>query len=291
MKYEGMIIRPPSEADSLLLQVTVGCSHNKCTFCRAYKGKKFRIKDYGEIEEDILTAGQYYRSVDKVFLCDGDALIIPQKRLVPILESIRKNIRGVRRIGTYANTKSILRKTPDELKELKKLGLGIIYLGIETGNEELLLKIRKGATYSQIVEAANLVKQAGITLSVTVLLGIGGRKMSMEHALDTARILTDVDPEYAGVLTTMIAPGTPLHDEYRAGEFEMPGQFELLNELGAMIANSSFTDCFFTANHASNYLPIRARMPREKEKMVKLIDEIVRQGGSELLRPEYMRGL
>ena len=187
MKYEGMIIRPPSEARSLLLQVTVGCSHNKCSFCGTYTGVRFRIKSFEEIEEDILEAAEYGR-IKRVFLCDGDALIIPQKKLLPIMESIRTNIKGVQRIGLYGNAKSIMRKTPDELKELKELGLGIVYLGVETGSNELLKKINKGVDYDTMVEAGRRVKNAGIALSCTVLLGIGGTEMSAPHAIDTARI-------------------------------------------------------------------------------------------------------
>ncbi len=290
MKYEGMIIRPPSEAHSLLLQVTVGCSHNKCTFCPTYKGEKFRIKTRLEIEEDILEASRS-GLVERVFLCDGDALIIPQERLEEILSSCSRNIKGVKRIGCYANAKSILRKTPGELIRLMELGLGIVYLGVETGNEELLLKILKGATRAQMVEAGRRIKEAGITLSVTVLLGVGGIEMSVEHAFDTARVLTEIDPDYAGVLTLMLVPGTPLYDDYFKGRFTLPDRFGFLRELEIMIAHSDFSDCFFTSNHASNYLPIRARMPREKGKTLRLIREVIAANDSCRLRPERLRGL
>jgi len=291
MKYEGDIIRPPSEATSLLLQVTVGCSHNRCTFCPSFKDKRFRIKSLEEIVEDLEYASRRIRQIDKLFLCDGDALIIPQKRLLEILEAVRKHLPGVRRIGTYGNAKSILRKSVEELRELKEHGLGIVYLGIETGNEELLRKIRKGATCHQIVEAGRRVKEAGITLSATVLLGIGGIEKSTEHARDTARILTDVDPDFAGVLTVMIVPGTPLDEERKAGSFVLPGTFDLLKELSVILSGARFSNCFFTANHASNYLPIRARMPRDREKVVQLIDEVVRRSDASMLRPESLRGL
>jgi len=291
MRYEGDIIRPPSEAHSLLLQVTVGCSHNRCTFCPSFKSKRFRIRSLDEIREDLAYAARRFRWVDRVFLCDGDALIIPQQRLIGILDAIRGHLPGVRRIGTYANAKSIRKKSVGELRELKERGLGIVYLGIESGNEAILAKIRKGATAARIVEAARRVKEAGITLSVTVLLGIGGVAMSREHARDTARILTDVDPDFAGVLTVMIVPGTPLHEEARAGSFVLPGTFELLEELGIIVSESRFTDCFFTANHASNYLPIRARLPRDREEVLRLIGEVLRRRDAAVLRPESMRGL
>jgi radical SAM superfamily enzyme YgiQ (UPF0313 family) len=290
MKYEGMIIRPPSEAQSLLLQVTVGCSHNKCTFCPTYKGEKFRIKSFAEIEEDILEASRY-RSVEKIFLCDGDALIIPQARLVEILGSIGRHIKGVKRIGCYANAKSILRKTPEELVKLQELGLKIVYLGVETGNEDLLKTIQKGATYAQIVEAGRRIRNAGILLSVTVLLGIGGIEKSVAHAFDTAKILTEIDPDYVGALTVMIVPGTPLHEDYVSGRFVLPDTFGFLRELEIMIDHADFTNCFFTSNHASNYLPIRARMPEEKERTVSMIRHVIQSGDNRRLRPEYMRGL
>lgn len=291
MKYEGRIIRPPSEARSLLLQATVGCSHNRCTFCGAYKQKRFRIKTSEEIEADIREAGATLRGVERVFLCDGDALIIPQRRLLEILRSIRENIRGAKRVGTYANAKSILRKNPEELAALREEGLQIVYLGVETGSEEVLRRIRKGVTYEQMVEAGRRVKQAGITLSVTALLGIGGVELSAEHALETARILTDLDPDYTGVLTVMVVPGTPLHDDIRSGAFVLPGTFDLLGELRVIVAASGFTDCFFTSNHASNYLPIRARLPADREKVLAILDSVIYRERRDLLRPEYLRGL
>ena len=291
MKYEGRIIRPPSEARSLLLQATVGCSHNRCTFCAAYKQKRFRIKTQEEIEEDIREAGATLRGVERVFLCDGDALIIPQRRLLEILRSIRENIRGVQRVGTYANAKSILRKSPEELTNLKEGGLRIVYLGVETGSEEVLRRIRKGVSYEQMVEAGRRVKQAGITLSVTALLGIGGVELSADHAGETARILTDIDPEFTGMLTVMIVPGTPLYEACRNGAFVLPGVFDLLGELRAIVAASRFTDCFFTSNHASNYLPVRARLPADREKLLGILDSVVEKKRLDFLRPEYLRGL
>ncbi len=285
-----MVIRPPSEAGSLLLQVTVGCSHNKCTFCPTYKGERFRIKTFDEIEEDILEASGY-GYIDRIFLCDGDVLIMPMRKLAPVLESINSNIKGVNRIGLYANAKSILRKTPEELLELRNLGVKIAYLGVETGNDEILETIQKGANARQMVEAGQKIKAAGIKLSVTVLLGIGGKTKSMDHALDTARVLTEIDPDYVGALTVMVVPGTTLYEEQMSGKFELPDKFGFLEELGIMVANSDFTECFFTSNHASNYLPIRARMPQEKNETTELIQSVIESSNKKMLRPEYMRGL
>jgi radical SAM superfamily enzyme YgiQ (UPF0313 family) len=290
MKYEGLIIRPPSEAYSLLLQVTTGCSHNKCTFCPTYRAKKFRIKSREEILEDLAEAS-HYRRVRRVFLCDGDALIIPQPRLLDILASIRRSLPGIERVGSYANAKSILRKTPEDLRDLKAAGLKMVYLGVETGSAALLEKIRKGVGVEQMVDAGRRIKDAGILLSVTVLLGIGGRTHSIEHATETAKILTRIDPDFTGALTVMVVPGTPLYEDQQAGRFQLPDTFGFLTELGTMIAQSQFTDCFFTSNHASNYLPIRARLPQEKEDTVRMIQEVIRRGDRGLLRPESLRAL
>jgi len=290
MHYEGLIIRPPSEAYSLLLQVTVGCSHNKCTFCGTYRQKKFKIKPIEQITKD-LTEARSYGHVEKVFLCDGDALIIPQIRLEEILKLINLNLPTIERIGTYANAKSILKKSVDELKRLRELGLKIIYLGVETGNIELLKKNSKGATYEQMVETARRVKEAGIMLSVTVILGLGGIEKSIEHALDTAKLLTDMDPDYAGALTLMLVPETPLYDDYIAGRFVLPDKFGFIRELYLIIANSNFTNCYFTSNHASNYLPIKAYLPRQKENVLKLIRSVIDEKDLKQIRPEYLRGL
>jgi len=292
MEYEGIVIRPPSEADSLILQATVGCSHNRCTFCPTYKGRRFRIKDLEALKAEIDEAAAY-GPFRKVFLADGDALIIPQPKLKVILEYLQEKIRGLRRVGIYGNAKSILRKSVEELKELKERKLGIVYLGVETGDEELLKKIQKGATYRQMVEAGRRVQEAGITLSVTVLLGLAGTnsEKTRQHALETAKVLSDIDPDFASALTLMLVPGTPLYEEMRAGEFQLPSPFQLLEELGTLLANANFSRCYFTSNHASNYLPIKARMPKDKEAVVQLIHQVVSSRDSSRLRPEFLRGL
>jgi radical SAM superfamily enzyme YgiQ (UPF0313 family) len=290
MEYEGIVIRPPSEAESLILQVTLGCSHNRCTFCPTYKGRRFRIKDLDRIKEEIDEMAPY-GPFRKVFLADGDALIMPQDRLIAILQYLKEKLPGLRRVGIYGNAKSILRKSVEELKALKALKLGIVYLGVETGDPTLLDKIRKGASYDQMVEAGRRVKEAGITLSATVLLGLGGIEQGQEHARHTAKILSDIDPEFASALTLMVVPGTPLHEEMESGRFQLPAPFQLLEELGAIVAQANFTNCYFTSNHASNYLPIKARLPRDKEAVVRLIQQVVTSQDPSRLRPEFLRGL
>jgi radical SAM superfamily enzyme YgiQ (UPF0313 family) len=290
MKYEGMIYRPPSEANSLILQVTVGCSYNRCTFCHSFQGKPFRIKSFEEIKEDIDEISPY-SPIPRIFLADGDALIIPQEDLVRILGYLKKKIRNLERVGIYANAVDVLKKSSDELKELKELGLGIIYLGLESGNPEVLKRIKKNATVEQMIRAAARVKEAGILLSITVLLGIGGVELSDRHAVDTGKVLSEMDPEYVGALSLIIVPGTPIEKELAGGRLVLPTPFELIRELGTMIANCRFTNCFFASNHASNYLPLRIRMPAEKEKALELIRQVLERKDPELLRPEYMRAL
>lgn len=289
MHYEGALIRPPSEARSILLQATVGCSHNKCTFCGSYKDKRFRIKDNDTILSDILYASQYLRDQKRVFIMDGDALIIPYPRLLWILEKIREHLPWVERVGIYANTKGIRMKSEEELLRLREMGLGIIYMGIETGDDCTLEAVRKGATSQRMLEMGKKVKRAGIKLSVTVLLGIAGKRRSLIHANATGKLLTAIDPDYVGALTVMVIPGTPLGDDLAAGRFELPDNFGLLMELREMIAYTELTDGLFFSNHASNYLPVKARLPGGKKQALDLID--MAREGKVGLRAEWMRAL
>ena len=289
MHYEGNIIRPPSEANSILLQVTVGCSRNKCTFCGTYMGERFRIKPDSIIMEDIAFAANNCMRQRRVFLCDGDVMIIPQKRLLKILEEIEKQLPWVTRVGVYANAKSLNMKSPDELKELKAHGLGIAYMGLETGDDVTLKNINKGATSQYMIEMGKKARSAGIKLSITVLLGIAGKERSKIHAKETGRVLSAIDPEYVGALSLMLIPGTPLSNDYESGKFLLPDPGEMLNELRTMITNTNLSRGLFHANHASNYLPIRAKLPKDKEATLKLIDEAL--AGRIDLKPEYLRAL
>jgi radical SAM superfamily enzyme YgiQ (UPF0313 family) len=289
MHYEGYIIRPPSEANSILLQVTVGCSHNKCTFCGAYKGERFKIKSDDIILEDIAFASQYCKRQDRLFICDGDALIVPQKKLLWILSEIKNQIPWVTRVGVYANTKGIRMKTPEELVELRAHGLGIAYMGLETGDDETLKNVHKGATAQTMIEMGKKIRAAGITLSITVLLGIAGRERSHVHAVETGRVLSEIDPEYVGALSLMLIPGTPMHDDYAAGKFPLIEPVEMLAELRTMIEHTNLSNGLFHANHASNYLPIRAKFPEDKKKTLALIDEAL--SGRVALKPEFLRAL
>ena len=289
MHYEGMIIRPPSEASSILLQVTVGCSHNKCTFCGTYNGERFKIKSDEMVNEDIAFASQYCQRQRRVFLCDGDALIIPQKRLLNILKRIEQELPWVTRVGVYANTKSIQMKTADELKELKEHGLGIAYMGLESGDDVTLKQIKKGATAKKMIKMGRKIREAGIKLSITVLLGLAGRDRSMVHAEETGKVLSSIDPEYVGALSLMLVPGTPLYEDFKNGSFQLLSPDEMLMELRCMIAHTHLSRGLFHANHASNYLPVKARMPKDKEQTLLQIDQAL--SGKIALKPEWMRAL
>jgi radical SAM superfamily enzyme YgiQ (UPF0313 family) len=290
VQYVGAVFRPPSEAGSLIIQATLGCNHNRCTFCGSYRDKRFTIRSIEQIRQDLEEA-RSLGPVRRVFLADGDALCIPQSRLMEILEGVNEYIPSVERIGIYANARNILRKSVEDLTALRELKLGIIYLGVETGDEDLLKKIDKGATYAELVEAGKRVKEAGILLSVTVLLGIGGIEGSERHARGTARILTDMDPDYVGALSLMLVPGTELYEEHAAGRFQLPDPFGLINELRIMIAESQVSNCVFRSNHASNYLPTKGTLPDDKDRLIRLIDQVLEAKDQGRLKPEALRAL
>jgi len=289
MNYEGNIIRPPSEANAILLQVTVGCSRNKCTFCGSYQGERFKIKSDDIIMADIAFAAQYCRRQRRLFLCDGDALIIPQQRLLNILRTIREQLPWVTRVGAYANAKSIKMKSAEELRALSQNGLGILYMGLESGDDSTLKAINKGATSATMIQMAHKAGAAGFKLSVTVLLGIAGRERSQIHAEETGRVLSAMDPDYIGALSLMLIPGTPLYEDHRNGRFPLIDAREMLAELRTMFAATHLSKGLFHANHASNYLPIKARLPKDKAPVLALIDKAL--AGDVDLKPEWMRAL
>jgi radical SAM superfamily enzyme YgiQ (UPF0313 family) len=289
MHYQGNIFRPPSEANSILLQVTTGCSHNKCTFCSMYKNARFTIKSDDIIHSDIDFAALHCRRQNRLFLCDGDALILPQKRLISILTEIREKLPWVSRVGAYANTKCIRMKSLEQLRELRELGLSILYMGLESGDDTTLEAIKKGADSERMIDMGRKIKSSGIKLSITVLLGIAQKQRSLIHAKETGRVLSAIDPDYVGALSLMLTPGSLLYQEHSDGTFELPDPYEMLEELRIMFTNTNLTNGYFHANHASNYLPIKARLPKDKAVTLKLIEQAL--AGNVSLRAEHMRGL
>jgi radical SAM superfamily enzyme YgiQ (UPF0313 family) len=303
------IFRPPSEWRSYFLPLTRGCSNNTCTFCNYY-GVGLQIRELDDVKREIDALAAYIgngirlpnvpqivyaigRSWDgkRVFLQDGDALVYPFPKLREALHYLNEKLPNLERIGTYATPQDILRTNQDQLRELKELKLSIFYTGIESGDDKVLQQVAKGVKRQELIEAGKKVKEAGITLSVTVILGLGGVEGSKQHALETARVLNEIDPHYAGALTLTLVPGTPLYEEWKKGEFRAVSPFGSLEELKTIIAHSSFTDCFFSSMHASNYLSIRGRLPQDKERMLKEIGAVLATRDSSLLRPEFLRGL
>jgi len=303
------IIRPPSEWRSYFLPLTSGCSNNTCTFCNYY-GTKLQVRELDDVKREIDALAAYVRTGiclpgvpqvvyaiarswdgKRVFLQDGDALVYPFPRLIEALGYLNERFPSLERIGSYATPQDILRKSHDELAELKKLKLSIFYMGMESGDDKVLQKVGKGVNSRELVEAGKKAREAGVTLSVTVILGLGGVEGSQEHALKTAKILSEIDSDYAGALTLTLVPGTPLYKEWKQGEFHPISPVRSLEELKIIIENSSFTDCFFSSMHASNYLSVRGTLPRDKERMLKQIKEVLAAGDPSLLRPEFLRGL
>ncbi len=289
MHYEGNIIRPPSEARSIILQVTVGCSHNRCSFCPTYLGVRFRIKDEKTISDDIRYAARAFPGARRVFITDGDALVIPFERLYAILREINAEIPRLTRIGIYASAKALRRRSLEELRLLKEQKLGIIYYGLESGDDETLKAIDKGTTGNESIKLCRKVKEAGIKLSTTVMIGIAGPERSLVHARATGAVLSAIDPNYVGALVTMVVPGTRLYDDLEAGRFQLPDQRGLLLELREMIASTNLSRGMFMANHASNYLPIKIHSPAQKKAALEMIDDAL--NGKIPLREEWMRGL
>ncbi|MEM6293219.1 MAG: radical SAM protein [Myxococcota bacterium] len=291
MDYVGRIFRPPSEAASFLLQVTIGCSHNSCVYCDMYRDKQFRPKPFDTILADIAEAAALGPRFKRVFLCDGDALILSTKKLLPILEAITTKLPWVERVGTYGDTRSVGRKSIDELAALREAGLGIVYHGMESGDDAVLERIDKGGTRTQAIQSAAKLREAGIAHSVMVLLGVGGMTLSEQHAENTAITLSEMDPSYVGALTTTVVPGTPLAKMQAEGAFELPSKFRMLEELRAIVAGVELTHCRFSANHASNYLPVRCTLPRDKAAVLEALDGVLAARDERMLKPESLRAL
>ncbi|MFT8313479.1 MAG: radical SAM protein [Clostridium sp.] len=289
MKYEGIVYRPPSEADSLIVQVTIGCAHNKCSFCSMYKDKKFRIRSLEEIEEDLQDAREKYNYVKRIFLADGDSIVLSMDRLKHILFKIKELFPECERVAAYAAPKDILRKTAEELKELKHLGIGILYMGVESGSDIILREIQKGVTSSEIIEAGKKVKASGIKLSVTFISGIGGKGRWRENAIESAKVINSINPDYVGLLTLMVEPKTDIYDGIKSGEFKLLSPEDVMLETRELIKNIQVENCIFRSNHASNYVSIGGTLPQDKEKLIDMIDDVL--SGKYGYKPEELRRL
>lgn len=303
------IIRPPSEWRSYYLPLTAGCSNNTCTFCNFY-GCKLQIRDLAEVKEEIDAVALYLKEGAvlpdqprivyalasqwdgrQVFLQDGDALVYPLPQLKEALAYLHQRLPQIERIAAYATGKDILRLEVKDLEELRQMKLGILYIGLESGDDEVLKKIDKNMTAAEIVAAARRVKAAGIQTSVTVLLGPGGAALSARHTAGTAQALTEMDPDYVGALTLTMIPGTPLYEDWQTGRFTLITPMESVKELLAIIKAARFTSCFFSSMHASNYFSVRGRLPDDRDRMIRELEQVIASNDPRLLRPEYLRGL
>jgi len=290
MKYDMPLYRPPSEARSLILQVALGCSHNRCSFCSMYRQKRFRPRPPADIQRDIEQAANTLGPhVPRVFLADGDAMCLSARRLTQILGWLNEHLPGLERVGTYANARDVLRKSPQELRRLRQLKLGILYMGLESGDDPTLERIEKGATADQIVQAVGRAQDAGMTVSVMVLIGLGGQQRSLIHARCSAEAITRMGPAYTALLTYTPVPGSPLFEEIEGGRFQLPGPGESLAEIREFVANLGDFSTYFTCNHASNYLPLRGHLPAARQALLSTLDAAI--GGAIPLRPEFLRGL
>ena len=289
MRYQGMVYRPPSEAYSLIVQVTYGCSHNTCAFCSMYKEKRFALRPLNEVLEDFQLARQRYRSVRRVFLADGDALIRKASELYTILDTIRELFPECERVTSYASPSSIRLRTEEELRTLWEKGLTMVYMGLESGSDKVLTLMRKGHSAAEIIEMGQKVRRCGMALSVTAITGLGGPELLEEHAVDTAKAFNAMNPEYIGMLTLMVEPGTPLYDWVRDGTFRLLTPAEDLRETRLLVERLDSPGSVFRMNHASNYLALRGTLNRDRDAMLAQLDRAA--ADLSLLRPEEWRGL
>ncbi len=290
MRYEGDIYRPPSEAYSLLLQVTVGCTHNKCTFCSMYKDKKFHLRNMEEVLEDLEDARKSYRHVERIFLCDGDALCLSNEKLMVVLNKISELFPECKRVNVYGRAADVLRKSPGELRQLYENGVRMIYIGAESGSDRILKKIQKGETAAQLIEAVHMIEESGIRASVTFISGIAGKEGWREHAVETGKMISEMNASYVALLTLMLDPRASIVKEIESGELELLSPEEIMAETYLMMEHMNPTKpVVFRSNHASNYLSLKGTLPDDKEKMMSMLKRAMEDTG--MLKDERFRML
>ena len=290
MRYQGAVIRPPSEASSLIVQVTYGCSNNTCDFCGTYLDKPFAVRPFDEVVDDVTALPATVRQrVQRVFLADGDALALSSRKLGDILDLLRRALPNLERVSSYANARNLLAKSVRELEELREGGLELLYLGLESGDDQTLADVHKGMTVAEQIEGCRLATEAGLELSVTAILGLAGTERSLKHGRATGVALSAIDPRFIGILTLMLTPGTAMERRVAAGELVLPDSIGMLRELREIVANTDVSACTFRSNHASNYLPIGGELPRDKTTMLAALDKVLQATASVQLRPESWR--
>ena len=278
MHYEGTIFRPPSEADSLLVQVTVGCSWNKCTFCDMYSDKQFRVRNLDEIKADLVEGTRWRNQIRRIFLCDGDALVLKTPMLLEILGTIRELYPDLDAVRVYASAKDILRKSHEELCQLHEAGLEMVYIGLESGSDKILEEVNKGSTKAEMIAAAKAATDAGLRLSISIISGLAGHKPqdSREHILETADALNQMQPDYVGMLVLHAGNDTDMFRKIAEGTFRLPSATQVLEEMKLLIENLDLKHCYYTSAHASNYIDVRGRLPEDKEAMLRNIERLTK---------------
>lgn len=289
MRYEGIVYRPPSEASSLIIQLTIGCARNTCTFCSMYKDKKFRVRDLEEVIEDLEEAAKLYGDrVRRVFLADGDALIVKTEDLLFIFDKIKNLFPNLERITMYGAPKDVLGKSDDELKTLHDAGLAMVYIGAESGDEQVLIDVKKGATAEEIKEAGLKLKKAGIKISMTLISGLGGKDRLYEHAYNSAKVISAIKPEFVGFLTLMVEEGTKMYDLVHSGKFRLLSPSDVVEEMKIFISNVDSEGTVFRANHASNYISLAGNLNEDKQMLLNQIENVAKRNA---FKPESYRGL
>lgn len=287
MQYYGNVFRPPSEARSLIIQATVGCSHNNCTFCYMYKDDDFRIRSLEDIKKDLVEMSSYRDYFERIFLADGDALVLKTEDLIEILRTIKKYYPNVNRVSSYATAQDINRKSLDELKRLREEGLEMLYIGFETGDEELLKEIKKGITYEEYVTAMKKAKEAGFKTSVTIIAGLGGVEGMEKNAVGTAKLVSETKPDFLGYLTMRIYKNTPLYSDYISGKFKMPSAGEILEEMKIFLEHVDSEGTVFRSNHASNYVLLAGNLNEDRLDLIRAIEKTLKKKN---FRPDALRG-
>ena len=279
MQYEGTVYRPPSEARSLIVQVTVGCAHNTCTFCTMYKDKKFKVRPIEDVLADFDEAAMLYGGhIRRIFLADGDALIVKTEMLIQILDYIWKKFPNLERVTAYGTTQDVLLKSEEELKQLKAAGLDMVYMGIESGDAQILRDVHKGVTREQISEAGRKLDRCGILCSVTLISGLGGRQRLREHAIESASLISEIKPAYVGFLTLMIDPQAPIYSKIVSGELELLNPEDVVEEMKLFLQNVDSEGTVFRSNHASNYVILKGTLNEDIPSMLDYLQQVEEQG-------------
>lgn len=290
MRYEGDIYRPPSEAYSLLVQVTIGCTHNKCTFCKMFKAKKFRVRPLEEVLEDLAGARKLYRRVERMFLCDGDALALSNNRLMPILEYIREHFPECERVTIYGRANDVNKKSEEEMRELYEAGITMVYIGAESGSDKVLKDVNKGVTRQELIDAVRKIEDCGMEASVTFISGLAGKDGWEDHAIQTGTMISEMNPSYVGLLTLIVEPNVPMYDDIQSGKLRLLSPEEVMEETLLMLEHTNVDKkCVFRSNHASNYVSLRGDLPQDKDKMMNLLRKAM--SNHDMFKNEMFRAL